>query len=76
MWKKLLGVMAGVTIILLGSGATCRQETAQSVIDTFLNTLAQNVAQELVKGTARTAARSAGPVLFSENEPCGTPGSW
>jgi hypothetical protein len=53
MRRKIATLVAGVVLVALCSGASCRQETAQNVLATFLNTAAEAVAEQLVSSTAK-----------------------
>lgn len=53
MHHKVTATVVGAVLFTFCSGATCRQETAQRVLATFLNTVAETAAQELVRNTAK-----------------------
>ncbi len=53
MRRKIVATAVGVILVTLCSGASCRQETAQNVLATFLNTAAEAVAEQLVSSTAK-----------------------
>ena len=69
MRNKISVLLTSAAVLVVCSGATCRQETAQSVIDTFLNTLAQTAAQELIKGNAKPLSTTTGPFAAEEAVP-------
>lgn len=48
--RRQAGFLMVLVVIALNMGATCRQETAQSVVSTFLNTIAQATGQAIVQG--------------------------
>lgn len=54
MRHKIATLFVGVLLITLCSGATCRQETAQDILATFLNTVAETAAQQFVSNTAKS----------------------
>lgn len=54
MRQKIATLAAGAFLVTLCSGASCRQETAQSVLATFLNTIAETAAQQIVSDTAKS----------------------
>jgi hypothetical protein len=53
MRRKIATVFMGAVLVALCSGATCRQETAQGVLATFLNTLAETAAEQIVSNVAK-----------------------
>lgn len=55
MRRKIVATAVTLILVALSSGASCRQETAQNVLATFLNTLAESVAQQIVANTAKSA---------------------
>jgi len=59
MRRKIATTVVGVVLVTLCSGASCRQETAQGVLATFLNTLAETAAQQLVSNAAK-------PIQFAD----------
>ncbi len=68
MRRKILTVIVATALVVLCMGASCRQETAQSVIATFLNTLAETAAQELVKGSPKRLSAVEWSVTTEEAE--------
>jgi hypothetical protein len=52
MRRKIIRVFAFMILMACCSGASCRQETAQQVLETFLTELASGVANEIVTSRA------------------------
>lgn len=48
--RRQAGFLIVLVVISLNMGASCRQETAQSVASTFFNSIAQAAGQAIVQG--------------------------
>jgi hypothetical protein len=52
MRRTIISALVCMILLICSTGATCRQETAQAVVGTFLNTLAENVAEQIVQAAS------------------------
>lgn len=67
--RRVIAVIASVILLPLCSGASCRQETAQSAMAVFFNTVAEVTAQQLVSNAAKAIPPSSSLEIASGVRP-------